>query len=52
VLSIRRATAPEATHKNLYNLLGIPSERVQKVDRSGWRGEIGACHRETATPRI
>ena len=31
VLSIRRATAPEATHKNLYNLLGIPSDIINPV---------------------
>ena len=31
VLSIRRATAPEATHKNLYTLLGIPSDIIKPV---------------------
>jgi metal-responsive CopG/Arc/MetJ family transcriptional regulator len=27
-------------------------ERVQKVDRRRWQGEIGACHHEASTPRI
>jgi transposase len=31
VLSIRRATTPEATHTNLYNLLGIPSDIIKPV---------------------
>lgn len=31
VLSIRRATTPEASHTNLYNLLGIPSEIIKPV---------------------
>jgi hypothetical protein len=31
VLSIRRATAPEATHRNLYNLLGISSDIIKPV---------------------
>jgi hypothetical protein len=27
-------------------------ERVQKVDRRRWQGEISACHHEASTPRI
>jgi transposase len=31
VISIRRATTPEATHTNLYNLLRIPSDIIKPV---------------------
>jgi hypothetical protein len=31
VLSIRRASTPEATHMNLYNLLGISSDIIKPV---------------------